>query len=261
MIIFRNVSFTYPVGVKALEGINLEIGEGERVGVIGQNGSGKTTLMKLCNGLLKPTKGDVIVYEKNTKEHSIAQLARDVGYVFQNPDDQIFSSTIFKEVSFGPKNLGLKNKEKLVKESLESVGLWKVRNTHPYNFGYNTRKLIAIASVLAMNTKVIILDEPTTGQDPQGKKIVSGLIKKFRDRSFIVVSHDIDFIGENCDRVIVLNERKMVMDGPAHKVLSSPRLKKYNLRSPMITRVCKGVRGLPNDFVKVNELVSYIKSR
>ncbi len=254
MIKFKNVSYTYPIGVVALRGINLTINDSERLGVIGQNGSGKTTLMKLCNGLLKPTKGDVYVNDINTKDVSIATLSKHVGYVFQNPDDQIFSSSIYEEVSFGPKNLGYDYKP-LVKKALEYVKLWKYKDSHPYNFSYNTRKLIAIASILSMNTDVVILDEPTTGQDPQGKLIVSNIIKSIK-KTFIVVSHDINFIADNCDRVIVLNNGKIVLDGPTEKVLSNKKLLTYGIKPPMITRVCEKAR--IKKFVRIDDLINYI---
>lgn len=260
MISFKKVSFTYPIGVTALRGVSLSIGRGERVGLIGQNGSGKTTLMKLCNGLIKPTKGVVLIDELDTKPLSIAEISKRVGYVFQNPDDQIFSSSIRKEVAFGPRNLGYSKTEvnRLVKSALEQVGLWNRSKSHPYDLGYNRRKLITIASILAMNTDVIILDEPTTGQDPVGKKTVKSIVDGLSsDKTFIVASHDIDFIASTCDRVIVLNNGELVMDDAAKKVFSkNGLLKKLGLEPPMITRVCQQVKGLPNDCLTIKELLN-----
>nr|MBD3312153.1 ATP-binding cassette domain-containing protein [archaeon] len=260
MIDFKKVSFTYPVGVTALRGIGFSIKSGERVGLIGQNGSGKTTLMKLCNGLLKPSKGRVLINGEDTVPQSIASLSSIVGYVFQNPDDQIFSSTIFDEVAFGPRNLGFKKKElkSSVKDSLEKVGLWKRRKSHPYDVGYNQRKLITIASILAMDTDAVILDEPTTGQDPVGKRVVTKIVKSLsEDKTFIVASHDIEFIAGTCDRVIVLDDGKLVLDDSTRRVFSKKSLlKKLGLSPPMITRVCQRVKGLKNDCLTVKEVVS-----
>ena len=262
MIELRNVHYTYPIGVPALHGISLSIRDGERVGIIGQNGSGKTTLMKLLNGLLKPNKGEVLINNERTSDKSIAQLSRIVGYVFQNPDDQIFSSSIMDEVAFGPINLGFKKSDvnNLVKEPLLKVGLWDRRKSHPYDLGYNRRKLITIASILAMNTDVIILDEPTTGQDPVGKKVVTNIVEGLgRDKTFIVASHDIEFIAETCDRVIVLNDGLLVLDDTARNVFSkSLLLKKMGLNPPMITRVCQMVKGLSNDLLSVNEALDAV---
>lgn len=262
MIELRNVFFTYPIGVKALHDVSLTIQDGERVGIIGQNGSGKTTLMKLFNGLLRPSKGEVLINGKNASSLTIAELSRLIGYVFQNPDDQIFSSSIKEEVSFGPINLGFgkRERESLVRESLLSVELWNYRNVHPYDVGYNRRKLVTIASILAMDPKVIILDEPTTGQDPSGKIIVERLVKGLsRNKTFIVVSHDIEFIAVTCDRVIVLSEGRVVLDGPTREVFSRRDvLSKLGLNSPMIMSACMQVKGLRKDTLTVNECVEQV---
>lgn len=262
MIDFKKVSFKYPVGVTALRNVSFSIKRGERVGLIGQNGSGKTTLMKLCNGLLKPSKGRVLIDDEETSLKSIASLSNIVGYVFQNPDDQIFSSTIFDEVAFGPRNLGFKKKElKLsVKDSLRKVGLWGRRESHPYDVGYNQRKLITIASILAMNTNVIILDEPTTGQDPVGKRVVTRIVKGLsEDKTFIVASHDIEFIASTCDRVIVLDDGELVLDDSTRGVfVKKSLLKRLGLSPPMITRVCQRVKGLKNDYLTLKEVVDSV---
>jgi len=262
MIEFKNVYFTYPIGVKALFDIDLKLSKGERVGLIGQNGSGKTTLMKLCNGLLKPTKGMVLIDNKDTMSQTIAQLSKRVGYVFQNPDDQVFSSTIKDEVAFGPRNLGFSKREinRLVKDSLQQVGLWRRAKAHPYDVGYNRRKLITIASILAMNTDVVILDEPTTGQDPMGKRVVKDIVRGLsKDKTFIVASHDIDFIAETCDRVIVLNEGRVVLDDETRKVFSKKTfLDKLGLTPPMITRVCQQVKKLPNDLLTIEDVLEHV---
>jgi energy-coupling factor transporter ATP-binding protein EcfA2 len=259
VIELRSVHYTYPVGVVALKGIDLIIKRGERVGLIGQNGSGKTTLVKLCNGLLKPTRGEVIIDGDDTRDNTIAECSRKVGYVFQNPDDQIFSSTVRDEVTFGPRNLGFNKSmtKRLVRDSLEKVELWDRRRAHPYDLGYNRRKLITIASVLAMNTDFIILDEPTTGQDPFGKRVVKKIMKGYgKDRAFIVISHDIEFIAETCDRVIVLSDGKVVLDDETKKVFSKKALlKKLGLNPPMITRVCQSVKALSNEIISINEVL------
>ncbi len=256
MIELRNVTFTYPVGVKALRGVNLIINHNERIGVIGQNGSGKTTMMKMLNGLLRPTTGELLINNESTINKSIAELSRIVGYVFQNPDDQIFSSTIMKEVMFGPINLKLNNIKELVKDSLKQVNLWDRRNDNPYTLSYNSRKLVAIASVLAMNTPFLILDEPTTGQDPIGKRIVKKIISNNK-KTFIVVSHDIEFIAETCDRVIVMNNGLIVRDGDVHDVLSDKKLlDSLGLIQPMMTRLSRRIKELPNNLVRINEVVN-----
>jgi len=265
MITLRDVKFTYmPANVTAIKGVSLTISKGEIVGVIGQNGSGKTTLVKLINGLLRPTSGSVQVLGEDIYNKSVAQIARIIGYVYQNPDDQIFSSSILEEVSFGPRNLGYSKAEtkKLVDESLKKVRLWAKRGMHPYDVGYNRRKLVTIASVIAMNPQVVIFDEPTTGQDAEGKVIVGELISDLRKqgKSVIIVSHDMEFIGENTDRVIVMNEGKVVMDDSTGKVFSKPALlHKLSLSPPQITRLCQQVKQLPDDLLTIDDCVKSIR--
>ncbi|RLG46222.1 MAG: ABC transporter, partial [Thermoproteota archaeon] len=163
----ENLFFQYKNGPVALKGINLEVYQGEFVAIIGQNGAGKTTLAKHFNGLLKPTKGDVIIDGMNTKDALITDLAKTVGFVFQNPDHQFFSFTVEEEVAFGPRNLGLSDEEvkNRVDEALSTVGLEKMRQRHPFTLSRGQRQRLAVASVLAMHPKMIVLDEPTTGQD------------------------------------------------------------------------------------------------
>ena len=169
-ITVRDVSFTYPSGVDALRGVSLEFRTGERIAIIGQNGSGKTTLAKHLNGLLRPTRGDVLVGDWNTRTCTVAQMARRVGFLFQNPGEQIFENRVAAEVAFGPSNLGfsIAEVEARVSTALTQTGLAGYRDAHPYELLPAQRKWVALASVLAMDPAVLVLDEPTTGQDARG---------------------------------------------------------------------------------------------
>ena len=188
--------------------------------IVGENGAGKTTLVKLLKGLLSPQKGDILYGRENIKEKTVASLAKEVGYVFQNPDDQIFQSNVLQEVMFGPKNLGMKNAEEMAKEALEMVGLSHQAQANPYDLSLQERKMIAIASVIAMDPKVIILDEPTIAQDSVGKDRIANIIKVLRAKGKCVIAilHDMDFVLENFERVMVLFHGKILAEGEAEEV-------------------------------------------
>jgi energy-coupling factor transport system ATP-binding protein len=204
-------------GVRALDGVSLLIGSGERVAIVGQNGSGKTTLVRQLNGLLRPTTGRVMVDGRDAAESTVAQLARIVGLVFQDPDRQIFAGSVRAEVEFGPGNLGIRGAQlhAAVEESLEAVGLSDEVRTNPYDLGASRRKLLALASVLAMRTPVLVLDEPTTGQDLRGVAIVRSAIDAAHaaGRTVIAISHDMDFVASTFDRIIVMRAGRVVLDG------------------------------------------------
>ena len=188
--------------------------------IVGENGAGKTTLVKLLKGLLSPQKGDILYGRENIKEKTVASLAKEVGYVFQNPDDQIFQSNVLQEVMFGPKNLGMKNAEEMANEALEMVGLSHQAQANPYDLSLQERKMIAIASVIAMDPKVMILDEPTIAQDSVGKDRIANIIKVLRAKGKCVIAilHDMDFVLENFERVMVLFHGKILAEGEAEEV-------------------------------------------
>ena len=223
-----DLSFTYPTGVAALRGISLNIESGEQVAIVGQNGSGKTTLVKHLNGLLLPTSGRILIGDWNTQEHSVAKLARRVGYVFQNPDEQLFSKNVGTEVAFGPKNLGYNGEQvqALVKDALTMTELSDKTETNPYDLSTTWRKMVALASVIAMDTDILIFDEPTTGQDAVNVARIANVIKALRERgkTVITITHDIDFCAENFERVIALSQGKVLLDGKANDVLGQEEI-------------------------------------
>jgi energy-coupling factor transport system ATP-binding protein len=206
----------YPGGVRALDGVTLQIGAGESVALIGQNGSGKTTLVRHINGLLRPSAGQVRVGGTDASGRRVAELAAQVGLVFQDPDRQIFSGTVRAEVEFGARNVGLRGErlDAAVRAALEAVGLSGEEATNPYDLGGSRRKLLAVASVLAMGTPVLILDEPTTGQDRDGIARIRAVVTQAHaaGRTVIAVSHDLRFVAETFDRVVVLRAGQVVID-------------------------------------------------
>jgi len=214
----ERLSYRFPQGgALALDGIDLRIATGERVALIGQNGSGKTTLVRHLNGLLRPTTGRVLHDDSDVASRTVAQLARSIGLVFQDPDRQIFAGSARREAEFGPRNLGVRGGalHAAVDAALAEVGLEAEAGTNPYDLGASRRKLLALASVQAMGTPVLVLDEPTTGQDMRGLAIVKRIIDGAHSagRTVIAISHDMGFVAESFDRVVVLRAGKVILDG------------------------------------------------
>lgn len=239
-----NLHFTYPTGVQALRGISLTIQSGEQVAIVGQNGSGKTTLVKHLNGLLQPTSGFVRIGYWDTREHSVAKMARRVGYVFQNPDEQLFSKNVGAEVAFGPKNLGYTGEQvqASVKDALALTELSDKTETNPYDLSPTWRKMVAIASIIAMDTDIVIFDEPTTGQDAANIARIASVIKFLRERgrTIITITHDIDFCAENFERVIAMSQGQVLLDGKANEVLGQDEiLATTYVDPPQLTRLGK----------------------
>jgi energy-coupling factor transport system ATP-binding protein len=240
----EGVGFVYPDGTRALSGVDLEIAEGESVAIIGQNGSGKSTLIRQLDGLLRPTEGRVLHDGEDVTSTRVAQLARRVGIVFQNPDRQIFAGRVRAEVEFGPRILGRSRAEAAaaVEAALMATGLSDQSAANPYDLGFSRRKLLAIASVLAMRTPVVVLDEPTTGQDLRGigrvRDIVAAVVAE--GRTLIAVSHDIRFVAETFGRVVVMAAGRITLDGPPAAVFAEPNwsaLRATNVEPPLAALV------------------------
>jgi len=259
----EDLHFTYPTGLEALRGISLTVDSGEQVAIIGQNGAGKTTLVKHFNGLLKPTSGSVRIGDWDTKEHSVAKLAKRVGYVFQNPDEQLFSKNVGTEVAFGPRNLGFNGEQvqALVKDALVLTELSDKTETNPYDLSSTWRKMIALASILSMDTDIVIFDEPTTGQDAMNVARIANVIKALRERgkTVITITHDIDFCAENFERVIALSQGKILLDGKANEVLGQEEiLATTYVDPPQLTRLGKRL-GFKETVRNENEFLAALK--
>ncbi len=238
----QDLHYRYPSGVDALNGINLTIEPGEQVGIIGQNGSGKTTLVKHLNGLLKPTRGKVVIGNWDTRQHTVARMASRVGYVFQNPDEQLFTKSVQEEVSFGPTNLGYdeNRRKELVDEALAITELRDKRDINPYDLSPTWRKMVTLASIIAMDTPIIVFDEPTTGQDATSISRIAHVVHTLKEqqKTLITITHDIDFCAENFDRVIALADGKVLLDGPKKEVFSQTKiLEKTFVDPPQLTRL------------------------
>jgi energy-coupling factor transport system ATP-binding protein len=260
----RDLYFTYPAGVEALRGISLNIDSGEQVAIVGQNGAGKTTLVKHLNGLLLPTRGQILVDDWDTTKHSVAKLAKRVGYVFQNPDEQLFSKNVGMEVAFGPRNLGFNGEQVqgLVKDALAMTELSDKTATNPYDLSPTWRKMVALASVIAMDTPIVILDEPTTGQDAMNITRIAHVIKALRERgkTVITITHDIDFCAENFERVIAMAQGKVLLDGKTNAVLAQDEiLATTYVDPPQLTRLGKRL-GFKNAVRNQEEFLAELKN-
>ena len=229
MIRCEGLMFDYPDRTPALDGLDLEIGAGERVAITGRNGSGKSTLVRHWNGLLRPMAGRVLVDGAPTERRRVAELARTVGLVFQDPGSQLFGRTCRAEVEFGARNVGLRAAalETAVDAGLEAVGLADAAATNPYDLGLARRKLLALASVLAMGTPVVVIDEPTPGQDARGlahlRWVVANLASE--GRTVVAISHDRRFITESFERVVFHDAGRVVADGSPTELLGDDRRK------------------------------------
>jgi energy-coupling factor transport system ATP-binding protein len=242
MIEVKDVYFKYPNDVEALKGISLTVKEGEFVAIMGQNGAGKTTLVKHFNGLLKPTAGQVLVNGVNTTKASVATLSRNVGFVFQNPDNQLFSETVEEEIAFALKNFNFSEEiiEKRITWALNLLGLTQYRKTSPFLLSGGERKRVALASVLAWDPAMLILDEPTIGQDYEQKEKLRQFIVQMntQKKTVIIVTHDVEFVAECNPRVMLMREGKIIADGEARTILTDQdTLAQASIVPPQIAQI------------------------
>ena len=240
----EGVSFTYPSGAQALADIDLTFGAGAAVGIIGANGSGKTTLARHLDGLLRPASGRVLLDRVDAATRSTAQLAAQVGLAFQDPDRQIFERTVRAEVSFGPRQRAWSDEQRrhAVDAALEATGLADAADLHPGELGAGRRKLLTMASVLAMQTPVVVLDEPTIGLDRRGIDRIAGLIEQLRSagRTVVGISHDLRFVAESFERIVVLEAGRLVSEGTPAEVFDEgawPMLERSGLAPPRAARL------------------------
>ena len=243
-VALEGVGFVYPDGTRALSGVDLTIGTGDLVAIIGQNGSGKSTLVRHLDGLLRPTEGRVLHDGSDIAAERVATLAARVGIVFQNPDRQIFAGKVRSEVAFGPRILGrpAADAASAATRALAAVGLDRLADANPYDLGYSQRKLLTLASILAMDTPVVILDEPTTGQDARGVARIRRVIADLSGagRTVITISHDMRFVAETFTRIVVMGAGRILRDGSPETVFAEaewPTLASTYLEPPLAARV------------------------
>lgn len=251
LISLKSVSYTYlkdtPLEKEALLNVSVNVEHGERIGILGKTGSGKSTLIQLIAGLIYPTSGEVYVKNKEIRKWNSKELCKIVGVVFQYPEYQFFAETVFEEVAFGPRNVGISEEriEDCVRSALDSVGLSyeEVKDRSPFHLSGGEKRRLAIASILAMDPEVLILDEPTANLDPRGKLQIMNYIDRWvnkKQKTLIIVSHDLDEVMRLVRRVIVLKAGEIIFDGPSERLfMSYDKLEEAELDLPEIVRLVK----------------------
>lgn len=262
---FKDVSFAYPNGYVANEHLNLRIEEGERVAIVGQNGAGKTTAVKLMNRLHKATSGQVLVDGVDTAKKTTAQIAKHVGYVFQNPDDQIFNPDVFSEVAYMPRKLKLSEKEikERVKWAMELTDTKKYRRQNPLDIPYPIRKFVTIAAVLATKPKYVILDEPTAGQDRHGIEILNHLLDELEKSEIgvVTITHDMEFVADNFKRIVAMAHKNIIADGTAEEIFwNEDILTESKIKKPQIGELSE-MLGVEKRTLCLDELADEIKRK
>jgi len=264
----RNIVFDYPGSVHALRGVDLTINHGDYVAIMGENGAGKTTLVKHFNGLLRPKEGQVFLDGEDITKKSVAQLARRVGLVFQNPDDQLFEESVEKEIAFALRNFGM-NEDRIKKRvtwALNLLDLERYRESSPFILSGGERKRVALASVLAWDPDVLVLDEPTIGQDYGQKERLRHFMTQLRTqgKTVVIVTHDVEFVAESQPNIVLMAGGKVVAEGSTKFIMTQTELlAQCSVAQPEITRLFNELAsyGLPKDVVGVDEAYQLLKRK
>ncbi len=230
----EHVHFQYPDGFEALRGVDLRIGAGEKVALVGPNGAGKSTLMLQLNGTLRPAHGSVRVAGLAVAKDTIRRVRAEVGLVFQDPDDQLFSPTVFDDVAFGPLHMGLPADEvhRRVERALAAVGMAAFAHRVPHRMSLGQRKRVALATVLSMDPSILVFDEPSAGLDPRGRRELIGLLRTL-DQTMLVSTHDMRLVAEVFPRIVVMDDGLVVADGPTGEILADQALlEAHGLEAP-----------------------------
>ncbi len=268
LIQVKDLVFDYPGDVHALRGVDLTINHGDYVAIMGENGAGKTTLVKHFNGLLRPKEGQVFLDGEDITKKSVAQLARRVGLVFQNPDDQLFEESVEKEIAFALRNFGMNEDsiEKRVTWALNLLDLERYRESSPFILSGGERKRVALASVLAWDPDVLVLDEPTIGQDYGQKERLRHFMAQLRTqgKTVVIVTHDVEFVAESQPNIVLMAGGKVVAEGSTKSIMNQTELlAQCSVAQPEITRLFNDLAsyGLPKDVVGVDEAYQLLKRK
>ncbi|MET8141645.1 ABC transporter ATP-binding protein [Sphaerisporangium sp. NPDC005288] len=219
------LAYAYPDGTQALYGVDLTIGRGERVALLGPNGAGKTTLVMHLNGILTAGHGEVEVAGLPVRKDNLGEIRRRVGLVFQDPDDQLFMPTVREDVAFGPANMGVRGfeLELRVNEALAQVGLPDIADRPPHHLSFGQRRRVAVATVLAMQPEILVLDEPSSNLDPASRRELAEILRSL-DVTVLMVTHDLPYALELCERSLILSDGVIAADAPTREILADPDL-------------------------------------
>jgi len=243
-VLLAGVSYAYPDGTAALADVNLHIAPGEKVGIVGPNGAGKSTLLLHLNGILRPAAGEVRVAGLTLNKANLKEIRRRVGVVFQNPDDQLFCPTVFEDVAFGPRNMGLSEEEvrNRVTEALAAVNLSEFGDRSAHHLSFGQKKRVATATVISMRPAIWAFDEPSANLDPKTHRMLVELIDSLEE-TVLIVTQDLIFAAETCARLVVLANGRVVMDGETTELLTrTDELRKYDLEFGYACRFCDKIR-------------------
>ena len=260
----KGVSFTYPNGFKALGKLDFSIAPGEKVAVIGENGAGKTTMAKLTNGLLRPGAGQVLVNSEDTAGKTVAAISRHVGYVFQNPDDQICNQTIYKEITYTlryNKSCAPEEIDRRVKEALALAVMAGMEEVNPYDLSFSHRKFVTICSVLLQEPEVVLLDEPTAGQDLACMRRLENILDHLQKKgtAVLIITHDMEFVVRNFQRVVVMAHGGIISDGTPREIFwNLDVLREAALHQPYISALARRI-GLPGKVLTAEEFAAALR--
>lgn len=237
----KNLNYKYSNGTEALRDISFSIDKGSKTALLGPNGSGKSTLIMHLNGIILPQRGKVIIDGKEVNKKTEQEIKKKVGVVFQDPDDQVFSTTVWEDVAFGPINMGMT--EEIVREKVEKalklVGMWQLKDRMPYHLSYGQKKRVALAGILAMDSDIIVLDEPGAYLDPQGKQDLFEILNELHGnkKTLVIATHDINLVAEWADRIIILKEGQLLKEGDRSLLLEEEILIQANLTLPIVSSI------------------------
>jgi len=246
-ITVRNLSYRYPDGTQALEDVNMEVYEGERIALVGPNGAGKTTFMLHLNGTLRGSEGQIEIFGKNLEKMKREEIVKEVGMVFQDPDDQLFMPTIFDDIAFGPINQGLKEDEvrERVAKAISSLGLSGYEDKSPHHLSFGEKKKASLAAVMAMEPRILVLDEPTANLDPRSRAELIGILNELNERegiTMVIVTHDVNAMPELADRIYTLNRTIIETGTPREIFFNGELLKQNKLDVPDVFKVFEVLR-------------------
>lgn len=237
----NNISFSYPDGYEAIKGLSFSIFKGENVGLIGHNGAGKSTLLSLLVGLNQAKEGTIKIFDNLLEKKNLIKIRETIGFMFQDPDDQLFMTTVYDDVAFGPRNYYLSEKEVERKafKALETVGIMHLKDKAPYKLSGGEKRLAAIASILSLEPEILLMDEPTTALDPKSRRRLINLLNSL-NLTKLIASHDLDMIMDTCSRVLVMKDGKIIKDGKTEEILYDKELLEFcHLELPLSIQKCQ----------------------